>query len=246
MIQVIILAAGHGKRMGSEIPKPLIKVGGKPIIKHLLDSIEKSGICPRSVVVIGQGAEMIREELGDTVDYVYQKEQLGTGHAVAVCRDFLKNKDVDILTLYGDQPFLKAESIKKLADLHQENKTVITMMTTTVNDFQDYRQPLYDYGRIIRDKSGQVKAIIEKKDCTPEQLEIKEVNPGYYCFQSSWLWQNIDKLKNDNVQQEYYLTDLVKIAIDQGYEITTINIGPKETLGVNTAEQLAVIKKIIE
>jgi len=246
MIQVIILAAGHGKRMNSEIPKSLIEIGGKPIIIHLLDTIKKSGICPKPIVVVGQGAEAIKEKLGDQVDYVYQKEQLGTGHAVAVCEDFLKEKDEDILVLYGDQPLLKPESLEKLADLHQKKQTKITMMTTTPEDFLDFKKPLYDYGRIVRDSKNNIMEIVEKKDCTSEQLEIKEVNPGYYCFKADWLWENISKLKNDNSQAEYYLTDLIKMAIGQGHEITSISIEPKETLGVNNAEQLEVVKNIID
>ncbi|MBU1164246.1 NTP transferase domain-containing protein [Patescibacteria group bacterium] len=244
MLQVIILAAGHGKRMNSDIPKPLIEVGGKPIIQHLLDSIKISGICEKPIAVIGQKAELVKEKLGDQVEYVVQEEQLGTGHAVAVCKEKLKDTDEDILVLYGDHPLLKADSLKKLADLHQKEQSTITLMTNTVKNFDDWREPFIQFGRIIR-TDNQIREIVEKKDCTPEQLEIKEVNPGYYCFNQNWLWQNIDKLKNENAQGEYYLTDLVKMAIDQNQKVLSSNIEPKEALGVNTAEQLEIVKKLV-
>ncbi|RJR30778.1 hypothetical protein C4569_03830 [Candidatus Parcubacteria bacterium] len=244
MLQIIILAAGKGKRMKSDIPKPLVEINGQPILRHLLNSIKKSGVCEKPVIVVGKNRDLFRQVLGDEVNYVLQKEPLGTGHAVAVCKNKLPKTEDGISVLYADHPLIAPATFLKLFDEHQKNKNIITLMTTTVKDFNDWRLSFYDFGRILR-VDGKIFAIVEKKDATPEQLKIKEVNPGYYCFNSEWLWQNIDKLKNENAQKEYLITDLVKIAIDQGKKVTSIAIENKEAVGVNTPEQLELVKRLL-
>ncbi|MFA5022635.1 MAG: NTP transferase domain-containing protein [Patescibacteria group bacterium] len=240
-IQIVVLAAGYGKRMNNcELPKVLIPFNGKPIISHLLAAIKESDVCLKPVIVVGQKAYQVQEALGPDYIYIFQKEQLGTGHAVLVTKPSLKGKAENIMILYGDHPLVTATMIKKLATAHLASKKVLTMATVKVADFLDWRGNFYDFGRIIRNDSSQVCQIIEKRDASLEQKEIKEVNPGYYCFQAEWLWANLDKLKNTNSQQEYYLTDLVDLACRQGQEIATVEIEPKEALGVNTADQLAL------
>ena len=243
--QIIILAAGQGKRMGNAtLPKVLTLFKGKPFINHLLESIKDSGVCDKPAIVIGQKADQIKEALGSDYIYIHQSEQLGTGHAVMVTKDKLEGQTENVMVLYGDHPLVSAETIKNIVEAHATSKAVMTMATTTVSDFNDWRQSFIGFGRIVRDQNNKLEKIVEKKDATPEELEIKEVNPSYFCFKTGWLWQNLDKLKNNNAQAEYYLTDLVGLAVEQGQQITTVEIGLKEALGVNTSEQLELLEKL--
>lgn len=244
-VQIIILAAGLGKRMqNKELPKALVLLRGKPLISYLLDSIEKSGVCDKPVIVVGKGADLVKKELGSTYTYVPQAEQLGTGHAVMCAKDKLESKCQNILVLYGDQPLITSETINRLVDTHLADGQVLTIGTVKVPDFNDWRAGFYDFGRINRDAAGNMIGIVEKKDATAEQWNIKEINPGYYCFKADWLWQNLDKLKNNNAQKEYYLTDLISLACEQRQKIETVAVEPKEALGVNTEEQLVLLEKL--
>jgi len=244
-IKIIILAAGHGKRMNNhELPKVCIPLDGQPIVKRLMKAIKDSGVCDKPVVVVGQKAELVKQALGPDYTYVNQSEQLGTGHAVMCAKDELVGKAENIMVLYGDHPLITAEMVNNLAKTHLAANTVLTMATVKVPDFSDWRASFYDFGRIIRDDSNKVCQIVEKKDADDAQKEIKEVNPSYLCFKADWLWDNLAKLKNDNAQKEYYLTDLVGLACQAGREIATVEIQPKEALGVNTAEQLELVSKL--
>lgn len=246
-IKIIILAAGVGKRMGNpEWPKVLIELNGRPLISYLLAAVEKSGIDARPAIVVGQKAELVKAVLGKNYDYVLQTEQLGTGQAVLCAKEKLEKAAENILVLYGDQPLINAETIKNLVDTHLAAGKVLTMGTVLTPDFNDWRAGFFDFGRVIRDKNGKLAGIVEKKDATAPQLEIREVNPSYFCFQAGWLWQNLEKIKNDNQPQEYYLTDLIKIARQQDQEIATVPIEPKEAVGVNNEEQLKLIEKLIK
>lgn len=241
-IQIIILAAGHGKRMNNaELPKVLVPLQGKPMVARLLESIAASGVCERPLLVVGQKAEMVRAALGDAYDYVFQEDQLGTGHAVSVTRSVLEGRVPDVMVLYGDHPLVTAETIRKLSEVHHASGSVLTMATVQVSDFDDWRAGFADFGRIVRDSAGNITAIVEKRDATPEQLAIREINPGYYCFSSEWLWKNLEHLQNNNAQKEYYLTDLIGIACSQHLPIASVVIDSREALGVNTAEQLSLV-----
>jgi bifunctional UDP-N-acetylglucosamine pyrophosphorylase/glucosamine-1-phosphate N-acetyltransferase len=244
-IQIVILAGGQGKRMKSDLPKVLIPFKGKPMIKYLLDSVRKSGVCKQPVIVVGKKAELVKRELGSDYIYIFQPKQLGTGHAVACTKKYLQGNADIIFILYGDQPFVKASTIKRLVEAHQRQNKVLTMAVAKVKDYNDWRAPLYQFGRIIRNKQDKIKKIVELKDCTKEQEKITEVNPSFFCSKANWLWQNINKLKNNNAQREYYLTDLVAMAIKQGREIAEVLIGPKEALGINTKEQLEAAENIL-
>lgn len=248
-IAVIIPAAGQGKRMQSlngAYPKVLTLLSGRPIISYLLDNIRRAGFGDQIILVVGHNAEIVRTGLGDNYRYVMQEQQLGTGHAVQ-CAESVIQKDIEhVMVLYGDQPLITDATIRKLRVLHEQEGAVITMLTTVVQDFNSWRAPLYDFGRIIRDASGKVVDIREKKDATPEELQIREVNPSLFMFKSAWLWQNLKKLQNNNVQKEYYLTDLVKIAINQGDRVFSMTIDPFECLGVNTPEQLVIAEQLIQ
>ena len=241
--QIIILAAGHGKRMQSETPKALTSLHGKPFIKHVLDSIETSGVCDNTIIVIGQKGDQVKDTLGPSYSYAIQSEQLGTGHAVMMAEDFAKDADI-IVVLYADHPLVSSDTIKNLINTHIEKNSVLTMATATVPDFMDWRQAFMSFGRFVRDNNGDVTKIVEVKDANEQELEIKEVNPAYMCFDAKWMWKHLHMLKNENAQSEYYLTDLVGMAFEEHQKINSISIDPKEALGVNTKEQLALIEKM--
>jgi bifunctional UDP-N-acetylglucosamine pyrophosphorylase/glucosamine-1-phosphate N-acetyltransferase len=243
--RIVILAAGKGRRMMSDVPKVLHDLSGRPIISHLADSVLATGIDTSPVVVISKDGGAIREVLGNTFTYVIQDEQLGTGHAVRCAEEVLKNTSDSIIVLYGDQPFVKPETIVRLKNLQESSNYPMAMMTVKVPDFDDWRANFYDFGRVVRDAEGNIIAIIEKKDATLEQLEIKEVNPSFFSFRADWLWEHLKMLGSDNAQKEYYLTDLVKQAIDGGEKIASCEIDAKETVGVNTPEQLEFAEKLI-
>ena len=275
-IQIVILAAGLGKRMNNkDIPKALTPLRGKPLISYILSAIKDSGICEKPAIVVGHKSELVKRELGSNYIYVDQieplsasdggmatevvdlykdhptykfiprPELLGTGHAVMKTKDKLKGKADDVMVLYSDQPLVSPKTIKKITTTHLDSGNVLTMGTVIIPDFNGWREGFYDFGRVIRNQSGKLQGIIEKKDANNEQLNIKEINPGYYCFKADWLWQNLDKLKNNNAQGEYYLTDLIDIAFQQGEEIATVEIDPKEALGVNNEEHLKLIEELI-
>ncbi len=242
--RVVVLAAGKGTRMNSDIPKVLMPFHGKPMVQHLLASIQSSGVDSRPVVIVGYEAELIMKTLGGENDYVRQKEQLGTGHALQCAEPLLAGKASDIIVLYGDHPFVKAETIAKLRSLHERETCVLSLLTSVVEDFDEWRKPFYDFGRVIRDQNGDITAITELKDATPEEREIREVNPALYCFRAEWLWPNLKKIGNTNAKHEYYLTDLVRLAIEGGEKIASMDISPLESIGVNTPEHLELAKEL--
>jgi len=244
--QLIILAAGRGTRMnGGDLPKVLVHLAGRPMIDCVLESIARLNLPEKPIIVIGFQKEKVQEIVGDRAEYVVQEEQLGTGHAVSLAKDKLSKFEGNITILYGDHPLVTSETVKKLFNSKESCDTVLTMGVITVPDFSGINEIFYHYGRIIRDLSGQIIAIRELKDCSEQEKEIKEVNPGYYCFNSEWLWQNIDKLKNNNNQKEYYLTDLISLAFSQKEKINSLDLDPIECLGVNTKEQLQIVEEII-
>ncbi len=245
--QIIILAAGHGKRMQSEIPKALTPLNGKPFIEHILDTIESSGVCDKPVIVIGQKGDYIREALGDGYTYAVQKEQLGTGHAVLSAKESVNPENDITLVISADQPTISMQTIQNIIKTHIEKTPTITIGTVVVPDFKDWRVGLYtNFGRIIRDSDGSVKKITEFKDATEDEKRIKELNPALYAFDTKWLWKNIDSLKNENAQGEYYLTDLIKIACDQSKKIEAVPVSNIiEGLQPNSKAELEILEKIL-
>lgn len=247
MFRVIILAAGKGKRMGSaDRPKVLQTVFGKPMLEYVLHSVFESGVDARPVVVVGYMAEAVREKCGDACEYAEQTELKGTGDAVRCTRATLEGSAEHVMVLLGDQPLVTASTIRRVADTHLAAGATLTLGTVVVEDFQEWRTSFADFGRIIRDNEGCVSKIVEIKDASSEQLLIKELNPSYYCFKAEWLWKNLECLTADNAAGEYYLTDLLYKAISTGENVKTVAIPPEEALGVNTAEQLAVVEELME
>ena len=244
--RIVILAAGIGKRMKNpNLPKALTPLKGKPMLQYLLDAVAQSGIDRRPAIVIGKSADQVKTAFGDDYDYILQAEQLGTGHAVMAAKSKLIGQSENILVLYSDQPLISSQTIKNITATHLSQNKVITMGTVTVPDFDDWRAGYYDFGRIIRNRAGELTGIIERRDATSATLEGKELNPSYFCFKADWLWPNLDQLENTNGQGEYYLTDLIKLAVSQGQAIATVAIEPKEALGVNSIDQLKLIEQFI-
>jgi bifunctional UDP-N-acetylglucosamine pyrophosphorylase/glucosamine-1-phosphate N-acetyltransferase len=246
MTQVVILAAGKGKRMGAGLPKVLREIGEKTMIERVVDAVLESGVTERPVVVIGYGTEIIKKYLGTKCSYVLQAEQLGTAHAVSCTKDYLEDID-NVVVVNGDTPFLRPETLANLAAVHEKNQAALTMVTLRLPDFTGWRKIFYDFGRIVRNPSGEIAAIVEKKDATPEQLQIAEVNPSFFAFKASWLWENLPKIDCNNAQAEFYLTDLVQMAISQKLKVETlVTDNQTEAVGVNTPEQLDLAETLIK
>ncbi len=243
-VKVIILAAGQGKRFKSPLPKVLAQFRGRPMVSYVVSAVEKSGVTDRPVVVVGVGAEHVKQALGNRCDYVYQEKQLGTGHAVAQCQSLLEGKADAVLVLYGDHPLMVPQTIRTLVETHQQERPTLTMATVTVPDFNDWRQPFLNFGRVVRDTTGNLLRIVEAKDATPDETVIRELNPSYFCFDAAWLWEHLPKLSNRNAQGEYYLTDLLGLAIAEGRRVVTVPIPPREALGANSPEELEAISRI--
>jgi len=240
-IAAVILAAGKGTRMGeAEIPKVMFEVNGKPIIEHMIEDIENSGIDDITLVV-GYKQEIVKDYFKDRVKYALQTQQLGTGHAVLMAQENLEGKSDAVLVCYGDHATYKKETIKKLIEKYQDNKPAIAMLTVKFEDPMKWQ-----FGRIIRDKEGNICENVEQKDANEEQLTIKESNPSFYIFDSKFLWENLKTLNTENTQGEYYLTDMIKVAKDQGKRIISSPVSEEsEVLGINTQEHLKEVEEIL-
>jgi bifunctional UDP-N-acetylglucosamine pyrophosphorylase/glucosamine-1-phosphate N-acetyltransferase len=231
-ISVLILAAGKGVRLKSDLPKVLHRLAGQPLIEYALEAAEV--VTPsKPVLVIGHGAEAVRTALGERVGYVTQAEQLGTGHAVQQAESVLKNKSDLVLVTYGDMPLLRAETLQTLVEAQTQNPGPITMLT--INSAK-----LTDFGRVVREAvSGNVCEVVEAAQATPEQKRLTEFNVGAYCFKSAWLWDALPRLPL-SPKGEYYLTDVVHLASADGGHIATITLEDEtEVIGINTRAQLA-------
>lgn len=233
----IVLAAGQGKRMKSKLYKVLHPVCGKPMVGHVLDAVE-SLEASRNIVVVGHGAEAVKEYLGKRAEYVLQKEQLGTGHAVLQAKELLQEQDGVTFVVCGDTPLIREETLRNMLDLHLQNGAAATILTA------EFANP-HGYGRVLRDPAGQVTAIVEQKDCTPEQAAVREINTGTYCFDNKKLFAALSQVKNDNAQQEYYLTDVIKIMKGHGEPVLAYctddlseAIGVNDRVALSEAEQL--------
>ena len=234
----VILAAGRGKRMESnDLPKPLSIVGGIPIIDRILESLGQSVVRSKPLLVVGFNKEAIIKHLGNRAEYVVQEQLLGTGHAVRVASEHIGDKFENILVLNGDHPFIPASVIDGIVSTHIENDAAVTITTSVAADFNNSNEHLYSYGRVLRN-GDLISGIIEVKDASEEEKNLKEVNIGYYCFNTKWLMENVGKLENSNFQKEFYITDLVKIAVEAGEKVSSFSVDGVAGMGVNTKEQL--------
>lgn len=234
----LILAAGQGKRIKSDIPKVLHKVCGKEMVNHVIDNMRKAEIDDVNVI-IGKGAELVKEGTKDRmVSYSMQEEQLGTGHAVKCAADFLRGKKGTVVVFAGDAPLTKKATIENLIKEHEENKNSATLLSAMVEDPTGY-------GRIIRDEDGYVLKIVEHKDCNEDELLVKEMNAAMYCFDIEELVNSLEKLSNNNNQGEYYLTDVIGILKAEGKKIGAVVTDYEDTIGVNSRAQLAEAEEIL-
>lgn len=230
----VVLAAGYGTRMRSVLPKMVHRVAGRPMIEWAVQTAASVSTM-RPVVVVGHGREQVEACLVDKAEFVEQKELLGTGHAAMQAAMVLQGKADVVTVTYGDMPLLRRNTLQALVDLYQEefaqSQPAIAMLTVIRDDSQGF-------GRIVRDASGNVQAIVEEVDCTAEQKQIKELNPGIYCFDAEWLWQNLPNIPVSK-KGEYYLTDMVGIAVAQGRRVVTALAPADEVNGINTRVHLA-------
>ncbi len=233
----LILAAGQGTRIKSNLPKVLHKVCGKEMVNHVIDTMRKAKIDDINVI-IGRGADLVKEKTASrNVSYSLQEEQLGTGHAVKCAINFLKGKKGIVGVFAGDAPLIKSETIEKLFDTHIENNNSATLLSSIVEDPTGY-------GRIVRE-GNEVLKIVEHKDCTEEELKINEMNAAIYCFDIENLLSSLEKLSNDNKQGEYYLTDVIGILKDEDKKVGALSIDYEETIGVNSRVQLAEAEEVL-
>jgi len=238
IIDVVILAAGKGTRMYSDLPKPLHRILGKPIISYIVSASESlSKNTP--VIVIGHKKEQFIELLGKEYRYAEQKELLGTGHAVSQTDSLLSGESDLVLVLPGDMPLVRPQTLKKLIDTQKSNSGPITLLTLIEDNPRSF-------GRVVRDKKGKVQAIVEEADASSEQILITELNAAMYCFKAEWLWKALKDIKL-SPKGEYYLTDLIEMAGKEGLNVEAVQVDdPEELIGINNRVHLAEAGKILQ
>ncbi|MCL6629336.1 MAG: NTP transferase domain-containing protein [Armatimonadetes bacterium] len=234
--QAIVLAAGRGSRMGSSIPKVLLPVCGRPILRYVLDILEDVGIQRPVVVVSPETGKAIRDEFGGTCTYAVQNEQLGSGHAVKCARSAADGYE-NILVMCGDSPLFQAKTVRLLMNTHVEQRATITLVSAVVSDPRGY-------GRILRDANGGIEAIVEEQVATEEEKRIREINGGCYAFDAAWLWRNIELIPQ-NPAGEYCLTEMVHIALTRGLKVCAVTAESEEVMGINTPDELLAAEVIM-
>ena len=235
-LKTLILAAGKGTRMKSDLPKVIHKVNGIPMVKKILNELEKLGT-EENILILGHKKEEILKELGE-IKYAVQEEQLGTGHAIMQAENLLKDYEGDVMILCGDTPLLRHETLKAMYEAHKKSGVATTILTSV------YENP-FGYGRIV--KNGEkVTAIVEEKEADEETKKIKEVNAGVYCCNAKELFAALKKVTNNNEKGEYYLTDIVGIQVGEGKTVASFVLEDnREILGVNSKVELAEASKIL-
>jgi UDP-N-acetylglucosamine diphosphorylase/glucosamine-1-phosphate N-acetyltransferase len=236
----VILAAGKGVRMKSDIPKVMHKILGRPMLSFVIDAVKESGIS-RVLLVVGYMSEMVKDHFkGSDVTFVEQKERLGTGHAVMQAEPYLKDFLGTVVVLAGDMPLISSKTIKGLLAHHSLNNAKATVLTAKV------AEP-FGYGRIVRGERARVLRIVEERDAESDEKKIKEINSGVYCFECSALLAALKEIKPENDQKEYYLTDTIEILNKKGLPVFAFTCDdPQEAIGVNTKEELLNVEKILK
>ncbi len=247
-IGVVILAAGKGTRMAgtAQLPKVLVSIAGKPMLRHVLNAVTASIVQTAPVVVIAPDLYSIRDTIGSVCEYAIQESQLGTGHAVLSAKEKLLKYD-HILVLYGDHPLITKKAIDLLVQEHLQKNADVTMATVRVPNFDAPFELFDQFARIIRDREGMINRIVERKDVIPEEVHITEVNPGYYIFRAAWLWAALPRLTRKNAQGEYYLPDLIAMALKDNRAICEIELtDTNDAIGINTQAHLELAEKILQ
>ena len=238
-IIALVLAAGKGTRMKSDKSKLVHKIYGKELVKRVVETAQKSGV-DEVVTVVGYKKEQVQLVLGESVKYAYQEEMLGTGHAVLQAEEYLKDKHGKVVVLNGDVPILRPETVRNLIKKSIDNKEYATVLTAI------YSNPT-GYGRIIRDVGGNIKGIVEEKDATEDQKNIQEINAGIYCFDIQELLKALKKIKPNNAQNEYYITDVIRLMNEEGLKTGAVIVEDNtEILGVNDKMQLELLTKVLK
>jgi bifunctional UDP-N-acetylglucosamine pyrophosphorylase/glucosamine-1-phosphate N-acetyltransferase len=231
-VTAVLLAAGQGTRMKSHLPKVLHPLAGKPMLWHTLRAVNKAST-EKPVVIVGHGAEQVREFVGDDGICVLQGPQLGTGHAAMQAESALKGKTDYVIVTYADMPLLRGESYRQLVETQKKNAGPISLMTVVSEDPRGF-------GRILRKDDGTVSAIVEENDATPEQKNIKELNVGAYCFSADWLWNALNRIEKNPQKGEYYLTDTIELAVRDDLPVQALVLDDLgETIGINHRVYLA-------
>jgi len=240
--QAIILAAGKGTRMGSDLPKVCHEIGGRPMVCAVVDACLDAG-CERVVVVVGYKQELVRDALasyGTRVEYAVQSEQLGTGHAVMCAKDAFEgtDPDTDVFVLCGDGPLIRPRTLATLLATHRDADARATLATSRIGDPTGY-------GRIVRDASGAFERIVEHKNATETERTIDEINPSYYCVRAGALFSALDRVERNDLTGEYYITDIFGLIRADGGGVAVVDAVPGEDiLSINTPEQLARVDEI--
>lgn len=237
----VILAAGQGTRMKTDLPKVLCEAGKRPLVKHVIDALRAGGV-KRLIAVVGYRAELVEAALADEPElrFAYQTERRGTGHAVMMCRELLQDHRGPVVVVAGDSPMLQAASIERLLAEFRESGAACVLGTLI------HERPA-GLGRIVRDEAGVFLRIVEEKDATDQEKAIREVNMSTYVFDGPALLRSLDRLTDDNQQQEYYITDLPQILLEEGAIVQALPVlQPIESLSVNTVEQLAEVERELE
>ena len=233
----VVLAAGKGTRMKSDLPKVLCPVLGRPMIHFVLDALEAAGI-ERKIVVVGHQSELVEQELAsrsDSIEFVLQSEQLGTGHAVQVCRQQLQGVDGSTLVVAGDSPLIQSASLKKLLAHFGSEQPSLLLGTLEKDDPTGL-------GRVVRNEAGQFTGIVEHKDASEEELKIREVNMSTYLFNTPDLLWALDQLRNNNAQSEYYLTDCASLLHGEGKKVEALAVLEEcEALSINNVDELRLV-----
>lgn len=242
----IILGAGKGTRMRSDLPKVVFPIGGRPMVCCVVDACLAAG-CTRIVVIVGHKQELVRDALKDyaakgQVEFAVQDQQLGTGHAVqCAARSFQREASEQghkVFVLCGDGPLIRSATLRTVSDRHNSTHASATLATSVIEDPNGY-------GRIYRDNAGKFLAIVEQKNCTPEQLKIREVNPSYYCFDAAALFSALPKVTRNALTKEYYLTDVPAMLMHEGKHVEVVDaVPPEDVLSINTPEDLAKVDEI--
>lgn len=236
----VILAAGQGTRLKSDLPKVLHEVCGRPMLAYVFDACRAADVRD-CLAVVGHRKDLVIEAFAHddaNITWVEQQPQLGTGHAVMVCREHLAAYE-HVLVLCGDGPLIRTETIRELLNLHRTENAAATLATAVLDDPSGY-------GRIWRDADGKLRGIVEHADCTPEQRQIREVNPSYYCFRAADLLGALDQLKPDNAKNEYYITDALAILINSGKKaIAVTSVPPADIYSINSRQDLARVNRVM-
>ncbi len=242
----VILAAGKGTRMNHYLPKALVPIHGVPMVVRLLDSVEKAKLGTRPVIVVGYKKKIVMKKVGRRARFVDQKRMLGTGHAVMVTKKLLQREASRVIVIYGDNPFFSPATIRDLVRKQRQSKAVLALSTVVVPDFKGPRKLFAKYGHIVRDKTGKkLERCVEWKDATRRERSIREVNSGAYCFDATWLWTALTKLKTKNVSGEYYLTDLMEVGVREGKLVLPVPLKHwREGIGANTLEDIAAAERV--